>query len=322
MFSRLLRRLQGRPTPVATIAVAADALAVAPAVRHVDPAPDLPTPAVQARFLAHLFDVPADAATVPDAAADVLERLDAMSARLDVARLPRLPAIVPQVLAALRRDDGDATSLAALLERDPTLAGDVVRVANSAHFARGASVRGLVQAVGTIGADGVRYAVLTSVARPILQADPARQGMATGERLTAHCEARTWRCGELAAGRCDAAEAQLASIVAATGTAALLRMLPRSLLAQAAADPSFAPRLFTLAGTLAARAARHWHLSEPLSDAVARYSDADAGATPLVRVLAQADRSAMLDAIGVGEPAVSDVMPADTTSDAAALAQH
>lgn len=301
MLSRLLRRLQGRPassTPAADEAVRVlDAATAASPGGVMDPHPDVATSDIQTRFLADLLDVRTLPAT-PGVAADVLARLDTMAAQLDIGRLPRLPVVVPQLMAALRRDDVDAASLAALLARDPTLSGDVLRVANSAHYRRGPRVSALPQAVNVIGADGLRYAVLTSVARPILQADPARQGAHLGERLSSHCESRTWLCGLLAQGACDPAEAQLASVIAATGTAALLRMLPRPLLVQAAADAGFAPAFFALAARLSARAAAHWHLGDALRNAIAAMGDPLEAAAPLGTILARADRLAMLEAIG------------------------
>lgn len=290
MITRLLRRLQGRPAaadtpsaaptpdagrePGATVALDADALAVP--------------------FVRHLLDVPVDITVEPGAAGEIASRLDGMVERLDVSRLPRLPALVPQLLAAMRRDDVDANALAALVGRDPTLAGEVVRVANSAHYRRGAVVSSLPQAIGTIGHAGLRYVVLRTVTRPILCADPSHQGARSGERLAAHADARTWLCGTLAPGVCDPGEAQLASVIASTGVAALLRMMPRPLLVQAASDDAFAPRFLRIGAEISARAATHWRLGDTVRDALAAMPGADAAAPPLHRMLADADRMAML----------------------------
>ncbi|GAB6196509.1 HDOD domain-containing protein [Lysobacter xanthus] len=302
MLSRLLRRLQGHSTAGLPRALATDADAPSrPTAVAPEPADGPPAAASDdlARvFVRHLLDAAPDAPVSPGLSADVLDRLGALARHLDVARLPRLPAVVPQLLAAMRRDDADATSLANLLARDPTLAGDVVRVANSAHYARTAPVGSLVQAIGTIGLDGLRYVVLTTVMRPILRADPSNQAARTGDRLARHGEARTWLCAPLAFGTCDAGEAQLASVVASTGLAALIRMLPRPLLAQAAADDDFAPALLTLAGELSARAAAHWRFDEPVRAALAAFACGESGDSGLGRTLAGAERLAMLHVLG------------------------
>ncbi|WP_162823681.1 HDOD domain-containing protein [Lysobacter sp. TY2-98] len=307
MLNRLLRRLQGRPAPALTAAASDEDVAAAveealpvgaEAMPDADVAATLVSPQELADlFVRHLLGTAPDEPAVDGLADDILDRLDAQTQRLDVARLPRLPALVPQLLAVLRRDDVDANAIAALLARDPTLAGDVVRVANSAHYRRGAAVGNLPQAVNTIGSDGLRYVVLTTVMRPILQADPSHQAAHAGARLAAQSETRTWLCGTLARGVCDAGEVQLASVIASTGTAALMRMMPRPLMAQAAADINFGTRFLALASELSTRAAAHWRLDETLRNALQampRNGD-DAGA--LARVLARADRLSMLHAL-------------------------
>jgi HD-like signal output (HDOD) protein len=303
MITRLLRRLQGRPAAVMTAGL--DTL---PGIARVDDAPAdgsadamVVEPAVLASaFVRHLLDASPGAAVEDGLSEDILLRLAAHAERLDVARLPRLPALVPQMLSSLRRHPSDANSLAALLTRDPTLAGAVVRVANSAHYRRGAQVTSLPQAVGVIGNDGLRYVVLTSVMRPILQADPSHQAARSGERLSQQAEARTWLCGALAApAGCDPGEAQLASVIASTGVAALMRMMPRTLLAQAAADPSFAPAFLALAAGLSTRAATHWRLDDALQAALQGMAGSSPDETALARTLATADRLSMLHALRV-----------------------
>ena len=307
MLTRLLRRLQGRPA-----AAMPDDLDPAPGIGRVDDAFDdagvVVDPAVLgSAFVRHLLGARPDEVAPQGLADDILSRLAAHVQHLDVARLPRLPALVPQLLSALRRDDSDAQSLATLLTRDPTLAGAVVRVANSAHYRRGAQVTTLPQAVGVIGNDGLRYVVLTSVMRPILQADPSHQAARVGERLSRQAEARTWLCGALArpAG-CDAGEAQLASVIASTGVAALIRMMPHTLLAQASVDAGFAPTFLQLASDLSARAAAHWRLDDGVCRALVAMSAPAQPESSLAQVLVHADRLSMLHALRAAD-SIDDV---------------
>lgn len=301
MLTRLLRRLQGQPAIPGAIGANAPA-GTDDAIEHATASDDgheaLPADVLASAFVRHLLGTAPGAPVVAGLADDMGMRLEALAERLDVARLPRLPALVPQLLATMRRDDADAASLATLLSRDATLAGEVMRVANSAHYRRGAPISALQQAVGAIGNEGLRYAVLTSVMRPILHADPSHQGAEAGARLAAYSEARTWLCGALDAQGEDPAEVQLGSVIASTGLAALLRMMPRPLLAQAAADDAFASRLLELAGELSARAAAHWRLGEPLQQAL-RAFPSGGGTVRVGRVLATADRLAMLHVLTV-----------------------
>lgn len=65
--------------------------------------------------------------------------------------LPLLPDVAAQVLALCNAPDSDARALAALLQRDPAMAGHVLRVANSAAFAPREPIVSLQQAVSRMG---------------------------------------------------------------------------------------------------------------------------------------------------------------------------
>lgn len=65
--------------------------------------------------------------------------------------LPLLPTIATQVLELAGDESVDAKSLADLVESDPSLAGNVLRVANSAVYAPVEPIVSLHQAVGRLG---------------------------------------------------------------------------------------------------------------------------------------------------------------------------
>ena len=96
-----------------------------------------------------------------------------------------------------------------------------------------------------------------------------------------------------------------------TGIAALLRMMPHALLAQAAADPTFAPRFFHLAADLSARTAAHWRLDAALQQALLAMPG-DAAPSPLAATLATADALSMLHVLRAAEAIDTDaVLSAD-----------
>lgn len=314
MLTNLLRRLQARPAAIGLDSAPPPA-PVEPAVDEADPARIEPALLTFA-FVRHLLGSAPDAPASDGLAEDILARLAAHAAHLDVARLPRLPALVPQMLSALQRDESDPAAVAALLARDPTLATAVGRAANSAQYRRGAEVASLPQAIAALGPDALRYVVLTTVVRPILQADPSQQGAGLGERLSRQADARIWLCGALAPMHgCDAGDAQFASVVASTGVAALMRMMPRTLMAQAASDPSFAPRFLELASDLSARAATHWRLGEGLRSALQAMLSAHDDGAALGRTLLLADRLSMLHSLRVAG-GIDDVAHVSATADA------
>lgn len=73
--------------------------------------------------------------------------------------LPLLPDVASQVLSLCNDPNSDARALAALLQRDPALAGHVLRVANSAAFAPREPIVSLQQAVSRLG-----FSVLNQIA--------------------------------------------------------------------------------------------------------------------------------------------------------------
>ncbi len=73
--------------------------------------------------------------------------------------LPLLPATATRVLDACSREELDARDLAALVQNDPSLAANVLRVANSAAYSPREPIVSLQQAIGRLG-----FSTLSSIA--------------------------------------------------------------------------------------------------------------------------------------------------------------
>ena len=84
------------------------------------------------------------------AAQKLRARLEA-AVTADDLELPLLPDTAAQVLTACSSDECDARGLADLITRDPSLAGHVLRVANSAAYAPEEPIVSLQQAVSRLG---------------------------------------------------------------------------------------------------------------------------------------------------------------------------
>jgi len=230
------------------------------------------------------------------------------SERFDVSTLPRLPAVVPQLMRSLRNDDADNRELAEQISRDTVLMGEVIRVANSAYFRTARPVSGLPQAIAIMGHDGLRRVVMQMVMRPILRTNDGDLGRHAGERLWEHAERCARACAFLSRGVCDPFEAFLAGIASQTGAQAILREVARESDAAALAySRPFVAALGQQIERLSLHAARHWSFPSRVVQALAERADpADAGArTPLGRALLAASRVAMLDVLverGAAEP--------------------
>ncbi|HSR65734.1 MAG TPA: HDOD domain-containing protein [Xanthomonadaceae bacterium] len=201
-------------------------------------------------------------------------------------RLPRLPAVVPQLLQALREDKAGMAAVAELAARDPLIAGGIVRVANSAWYG-GEPLTSLSQAVVRLGRDAVREVVLRTALRPIHPAAPGTPVHAAGERLWTHAQC----CGIACASMGHGFDGMLAGLAGATGASAALALLAQSepeLLHADAVHAAFARAMWRIA----ARAAQAWDLPGAVVAALHDHAGAEARGG-LGRGLAQAERLSM-----------------------------
>lgn len=87
--------------------------------------------------------------------------IDGLVAR-DQVRIPPYPAVALRIDELIRKADYGVEDLARLVASDQRLAADVLRVANSAFYARGAEVTSVHQAVVAVGAKNVAKLALAA----------------------------------------------------------------------------------------------------------------------------------------------------------------
>ena len=90
--------------------------------------------------------------------------------------VPLLSRTAGEVIALCGADDADARSLALLIQQDPALAAEVLRIANSASFAGGAAVVSLQQAIARMGLGRVREIALAIALKSDLFRSRAHEG--------------------------------------------------------------------------------------------------------------------------------------------------
>ena len=264
--------------------------------RPVDPAVDPggaapaapPEPGLlRARFLAAALGRPDAFAGAQTA--EFLARLRDVSDgdAFDASRLPRLPAVVPQLLQALREDRVGMAAIGDLAARDPLIAGGLLRAANSAWYGNGEALHSLSQAVVRLGRDAVREVVLRTALRPIHPAAPGTPVHAAGERLWTHAQGCGVACGAIGHGF----DGMLAGLAGATGASAALGLLARSgaeLLHAEDVHAAFPRAMWRIA----ARTARAWALPDAVVAALREHADGDPRGG-LARGLAQAEQLSM-----------------------------
>ena len=82
--------------------------------------------------------------------------------------LPRLPLVLPKVMKALRDENTTAKIIAGIIEEDPSLVANVIRLTNSPRYKTREKITNLEQATVILGRDGLKRLVACALLKPIL----------------------------------------------------------------------------------------------------------------------------------------------------------
>ncbi len=186
---------------------------------------------------------------------------------------PRRPQLLPQLTRAINDPASSAQSIAAILAQDPALAGNLLRIANSALYRRrGAPVEQLERAVTRLGTEGLRQAAMAALLQPVISDDGS---------VFARCASLLWEHGQLSANiairphdgarRDDLYAAQLLALLHALGSVVVVQVLRDAWSARDAGDPQPA-QLVSLLETWSLRCAcaisADWGLSARVRQAL------------------------------------------------------
>ena len=214
------------------------------------------------------------------------------------ALVPRVPAVIPQLLRSLREDETGAGALARQVAQDPVLVAEVIREVNSPYYQPASPIRNLEGAVLLLGQNGLRMLLARVAFRPIIsqQAGPLARLIAPP----------LWRQSELCAqaasllaprNQADPFEAYLAGLLHNVGLVVAFRVIEQLLPPGALPDgDAFGTRLVAAARLISARIADAWELPPAIGYAIAH--PGDAGALPTL--LHDADRLAKLQMLAMG----------------------
>lgn len=231
MVKRLLALLFGRgsgnpPASTSRRAGPPPAQAPAPVVVAVATDPAAYRELLQA-FDAVLFDD--EVGAIGGALSELEQRvLDHVEARvrdeLPAGELPKLPATVSQLMRELNRDDAGTRQIEELVRRDPALAGDLLRLANSPAFRSGTQpVSSIEHALRLVGQEVLRSMVVALLMKPLLRIRPDYFER-FGKRLWEHAMATAVACRALAREHdCDPFVAYFAGLALNVGRIALFR---------------------------------------------------------------------------------------------------
>lgn len=228
--------------------------------------------------------------------APLLQRLQTRSGPDWAELLPRLPAVLPQLLRLMRRENLSSRELVDLLSRDPSLVGELMRMANSALYRPEREITDLASAVMVIGHEGLNQVVLRVTLRPIFNQD--RQG-----RFSRQAGTLLWDLGErcaLAAMRLappgdERFAAYLAGLGAQVGMMALLRVLDALPVGQRPAldREGLHRQLLPMSCDWSARICTHWGFPGRVAEALAPRAGQGVEASVLSEIVREAHAVAL-----------------------------
>jgi HD-like signal output (HDOD) protein len=166
------------PAPATIAARAPQATAPTAAISEPPPAAPAPevTPLTSEETFARLHQLsfgpaavgeawPSTHGEVISATADVLQ-----GASTEDRYTPRRPSLLPQLLRAVNDEDVSRRELVAIISKDPSLVGNLLKMANSSFYRVSTqAVESIDRAVVILGNDGIRSLIAAALAQPIFQ---------------------------------------------------------------------------------------------------------------------------------------------------------
>lgn len=185
--------------------------------------------------------------------------------------VPRLPAIVPQLMHSLKDDSIGIAQLAQQIKRDPVLVGEVIGLANSPYYRRQHKILSIEQAVLLLGQSGLRQLVSRVAFYPILNLRGAGAiTRLTGTHLWAQSEQCALVCRCLADyNKADTFAAYLAGLVANIGVLSGLHFVDQYLkINNVPHSEEFYTEFAKLAKQLSYRIVVDWNFPESITLAI------------------------------------------------------
>lgn len=229
--------------------------------------------------------------------------------------VPRVPAVIPQLLRSLRDASVSGAELSRQVSQDVVLVAAVIREANSPYYRAATPVRTIEGALMLLGQNGMRMLLARVAFRPIISMQTSRFARQVAPQVWSQSE-KCALAANLLAPRlgADQLEAYLAGLMQNVGLSVAFRLIDQISPDGVPQSDQFLSELLAAARVLSAAIAREWDFPPAVAAAIEQAGQA--GAAPLAQALAQGDRLAKLrllvdaGAIAIDDPNVEDGMDA------------
>jgi HD-like signal output (HDOD) protein len=214
------------------------------------------------------------------------------------ALVPRVPAIIPQLMRTLRDENMNAADLSRQLAQDVVLVAEVYREANRPcyrpRYHASPPVNSMDAAIMLLGQNGMRMLLARVAFRPIVSMQSGVLAKRAAPLIWRQSEKCALAASELAPSmRANAFEVYLAGLMANVGLVVAFRLIDQMQTEDALPQSDeFIAELFAQARILSARIAGLWEFPDTVTRAIEDAALPDA--PPLARTLALSDRVSKL----------------------------
>ena len=244
------------------------------------------------RWVTNAGDSDAQPATEKLILDELARLLQTPSAGADL--VPRVPAVIPQLLRSLRDDSMSGADLARQLAQDVVLVAEVIREANSPYYHPTAPVKTVEGAVMLLGQNGLRMLIARVSFRPIISMQSGQFAKLVAPQVWSQSEKCAMAANILApALRANPFEAYLASLMQNVGLIVAFRLIDQINLDDVLPQSDdFCAALQASARSLSARIAILWDFPPSVAEAIGQAGMP--GAPPLAQAVALSDQVSKL----------------------------
>lgn len=273
----------------------AKAAAAAPEVAH-EPATIAEIDAIYYRWLAAVGSTQAPAQTEQQIL-DELTRL-AREPIAGAALVPRIPAIIPQLMRTLQEENMSAAELSRQLAQDVVLVAEVYREANRpcyhSRYNASPSISTMEGAIMLLGQNNMRMLLARVAFRPIVSMKSGGLTVRTAPLIWRQSEKCALAASLLAPGmQANAFDAYLAGLMTNVGLVVAFRLIDQLHAPEAFPQSSaFIAQVFAQARILSVKIAELWEFPESVTRAIAQAGQVDA--EPQAQALALGERLSKL----------------------------
>ncbi|HWF97771.1 MAG TPA: HDOD domain-containing protein [Steroidobacteraceae bacterium] len=205
---------------------------------------------------------------------------------------PRRPNLLPELIRAINDENASVRQLVAIVARDPSLVGNLLRVANSSYYrVTPQPIETIERAIVVLGNDGLRSVTAAALMQPIFQTSGAAGAARFPELVWDHAVRSAHAAIPHAAlvERANPFAAELLCLVSGLAEIVLFRAVLEQCPASAERDAVGPPVIASILDSHAPRFAWHigadWRLSGEMLAALEEQMAASEPATPLGRSL-------------------------------------